>query len=103
MTLWEDLGMTAEEYVRSRWVNVDAPGWGIWFGPELKYVRETYDAAADFTAAREEQVRLKREEIKLQKIVLELDWVCLEWLADAERILAMLEAQLAELLNGWKE
>ena len=104
MTRWEELGMTAEEYVRSRWedgvIESDPERngvclWitecGMWFdGPK---------EAATYTADHEEAIRQKREEIEFM--------VDGSYPAEAgkvrKRILSVLEGQLAEMLKGWRE
>ena len=99
----------AEELVRARW-GVPVPlkdtttldrGFGLLLGkrgiwPVTEDWPSVWLAAAEFTLQREEEIRQKREEI--------------EWMSvnggispPAVRILAILEAQLAALLVGWKE
>ena len=64
---------------------------------------EAIRAAAEFTRERLEEIRQVEEEIKLIKTVLDIDWVRLEWLADAERILVREQAALTELRRGMRE
>ena len=114
MTRWEELGMTAEEYVRSRWdfVSPDASSW-VSIGPRtfdervFLIIFKDIDAAAIFTAEREEQIRLKREEIALMREMIS-QWdhlIQFGYIGDTavpRRIFAILESQLADLLKGWK-
>lgn len=65
--------------------------------------RKAWLAAAEFTLQREEEIRQKREELKLMHLVSETDPFRCECLADCERILAILESKLAALLVGMKE
>ena len=115
MTRWEELGLMAEEYVRSRW---DFPII-VCDGSYRDFARGTvlinwanhrfydfpgFDAAATFTAEREEAIRQKREEIgvvKAAQTVAEVEGCSVERITWA-RILAVLEGQLAEMLKGWK-
>lgn len=105
----------AEEYVRARWKRV-------YGGGEIAvtvYAEEkachflNYIAAAEFTKQREEEIRKKRAECNHVRCYLPEKWDFLEnETVSAEfivgvirdfRILAVLEAQLATLLVGWKE
>jgi len=113
MKRWEELGKTPEEYVRSSWLDanlhrglIDQDEYGWWVtinGVDVskrgfKLRDDALLVAAEYTAEHEEAIRLKREEITyLYFRVLRPD------LPIIERILAVLEAQLAELLVGWKE
>lgn len=131
MTRWEELGMTAEEYVRSHWdvveihhglVDQDTYGYWVTVRGRFKSVSEeskepAYTLAAGFTAAHENTIRWKREEVNLVRKFIQFregehlayagsQAFQAEMTADAEvfrRILAVLESQLAALLNGWKE
>lgn len=121
MTRWEELGMTAEEYVRSRWDKaykyISLIGkWFVRFGPQAL---ETWEFAATYTAEHEEAIRQKREEIAC--VYMEAQHfsdnakthyyagrpyetaISVKWEARWARILAVLEGQLAEMLKGWKE
>ena len=113
MTRWEELGKTAEEYVCSYWesarichglIDQDEYGWWVTInGVDVstggfKLRDDALLVAAEYTAEHEEAIRLKREEITyLYFRVLRPD------LPIIERILAVLEAQLAEKLIGMKE
>lgn len=128
MTRWEELGMTAEEYVRKSWPEMstyhrDLDSYGTdqfriylrqssckWPDDEgyLKMFQEddnkkgrqvAWLAAATYTADHEEAIRQKREEIEFM--------VDGSYPAEAgkvrKRILAVLEGQLEGMLKGWKE
>lgn len=105
----------AEELVRERWERV-------YGGGEIAvtvYTQEkachflNYIAAAEFTKQREEEIRKKRAECNHVRCYLPEKWDFLEnEVVSAKlivgvirdfRILAVLEAQLAALLAGWKE
>ena len=108
----------AEELVRARWKSVQRT-----MGPNpwalriscARYFDGTQDecwlAAAEFTMQREEEIRQKREEIiKVQRQVDDHHFFCQRNLYGAERdgaiwerILAVLQSQLAALLAGMKE
>ncbi len=120
MTRWEELGMTAEEFVRSRWDKaykyMSLSGkWFVQFGP---HALETWEFAATCTADHEEAIRQKREEIATMSEYAEaslsmaesgiengdsfIAGVGAKGLYTECRILAVLEGQLAEMLKGWK-
>ena len=120
MTRWEELGMTAEEYVRSRWDKaykyISLIGkWFVRFGPQAL---ETWEFAATYTAEHEEAIRQKREEIATMSEYAEaslsmaesgiengdsfIAGVGAKGLYTECRILAVLEGQLEGMLKGWK-
>ncbi len=112
MTRWEELGMTAEEYVRSRWDYFDiltshrGVNWRIVMLPAQSFEEEgraiAISAAATFTAEHEEAIRQKREEIGVIRDYVEDQSGT--WLGSVfERILAVLEGQLEGMLKGWRE
>lgn len=98
----------AEKYVREHW-----PRASDYCGLLMRPIRiftsfgvvtfTDWFGAYEFTKQRKEEIRLKKEEIKLIKMVCDVDWVRCEWLADAERILAILESRLQDLQRGFKE
>ena len=117
----------AEEYVRSCWperrLHIYFPSGGfplLYDFPEIysgkvddfpQNIDDIWLAAAEFTRQREKEIQQKREEIiKVQRQVDDHHFFCQRNLYGAERdgaiwerILAVLEAQLAALLVGWKE
>lgn len=106
MTRWEELGMTAEDYLQSRWVSVDVdPLYGVTikgccvFAGAIvsKHLSDTL-AAATYTAEHEEAIRQKREEIGWLKEMR----VHPSDIDKPQRILAVLEGQLEGMLKGWK-
>lgn len=111
----------AEEYVRARWEHV----WVSDFYAHQNYAVQSWSvqlpsgrwtsrvgstetdsamwlAAYTFTLEREEAIRLKREEIDIVSEFCQHGDECGNCHI-ARRILAVLEAQLAELLRGMKE
>lgn len=79
MTRWEELGMTAEEYVRSLWSLVHHCDGSYQYYPcgtiLLQYDHESWldfgswHLAAEFTRRQEEEIRLLTYEISLQKLL----------------------------------
>ena len=119
--------MTAEQaqkYVRAHWDSCDVedhrlccgglawrpviePHWSAWCDTASK----AWLAAAEYTRAHEQKIAEKREEIGLIREYIEtskaMDAVerlpASDHTAVFERVLATLEAQLAELLRGWRQ
>lgn len=96
-------------YVRQRWETV----WAI---PEevtrnTSSIEDLWKARADYTEAREQQIKWKEEEIAFMSETVKTSKTIDElpgqeesnYTAIAERILATLTEQLAELKKGWKE
>ena len=100
MTRWEELGMTPEEYVRSRWGEVaigEITGCLYMMRDGLyQKVLGLPENAAAFTADHEEQIRL------IRLVIVDVRDSDMPQ-GTIEYLLKMLDAQLAELLKGWKE
>ena len=108
----------AEAYVRAAWQEVDIdPLYGVTLGKCVIFAGSIVSkhlpnilAAYAYTKERERKIAEKREEIKCAKEAFGhhlgtsacFDGTCNRCKAH-KRILAMLEAQLAELLRGFKE
>lgn len=106
MTRWEELGMMAEEYVRSRWelVTPDDYREGAIYLEDAEQVKTIWkasnEAAAAFTADHEEQIKLKSEEIEWLQRKMKRSHPYDE---APKRILAVLNSQLVDLMKGWKK
>ena len=120
MTRWEELGISAEEFVRSRWIpnewgSIQFPRHKTMYG--TKTPPEMWERAATYTAEREEAIAMKRFDIAhVKKFCDAVGRYCHEHpytdqtlnveipnLQSWKRILAVLEGQLAEMLKRWKE
>ncbi len=117
MTRWEELGMTAEEYLHSRWTDVEIlhglisqDEYGFWVTIRGRFRAGPYDSAergcvlaAEFTVQHEEAIPLKRKEIAWCSKFLGEPYCDCEKCNIVRRVLVTLESQLADLLKGWKE
>ena len=113
----------AEQYVRERWDSCDvqdhrlcwgAPAWRIVIEPHWSAWCDTASKAwleaVEYTRAHEQKIKEKLEEIGLIREYIEtskaMDAVerlpASDHTAGFERILALLESQLQEMLRGWR-